>query len=318
MDDGDSNGAPAGHCANCGVMLHGRWCHACGQKCIEAADRRLAHLLGQFFTALTDLDSRFWRTLRALFLQPGRLSRDYLDGRRQHWVPPMTVFLLATLVYFVAPGLTDFQLPFSAQVGGPVVVEMIESDGGVLEPDRREQLLRRTGQLHSPWTDPLTQARVAERDARARERDPPRRYTMADYARAYDARVAEVSKLLVVMHLPLIAAGLALLYWRRRMFFAEHFVVATHVFAFLLLTIQLITPIAMIAATLFGVARFPAPAKLILALLVALHVGWGLKRVYGGRWWSAMLYGAVLLFLTGMGSLIVYRSVQFLLVFALT
>jgi hypothetical protein len=305
-------------CGNCGTPLLGAWCHACGQKRVGQAERRLPHLLGQFFEALTDLDSRFWRTLRALMLQPGRLSRDYLDGRRARWMPPMTLFLLATVAYFLAPGLTDFQLPFSAQVDGPVLLEMIEADGADLDDDRRRDIARHRGQLHSPWTARLVEERVAARDARARQRDPAGRYTVRDYARAYDAKVAEVSKLLVVIHLPMIAAALALLYWRRRMLFAEHFVVATHVFAFLLLTIQLLMPVALIAVRHFGVVEFPTPAKLVIGTLVLAHVGLGLHRVYAGRRWSALLVGALLLLLTGIGSLLVYRTLQFLLVFALT
>jgi hypothetical protein len=305
-------------CANCGALLHGPWCHECGQKRIAPSDRRLAHLLAQFLGALTDLDSRFWRTLRTLFLQPGALSRDYLDGRRQRWMPPMTVFLLATVLYFLAPGLTDFQLPFEQQVDGRLHLQLVEADGRSPDPGQRAAILRHPGQLHSPLTSTLVERRVAERDARARARDPRDSYTVRDYQRAYDARVTDVSKLLVVIHLPMIAAGLALLYWPRRMLFAEHFVVATHVFAFLLLTVQLLMPVAVIAVRLFGVTEFPLLGKLSFAMLLVAHVGASLRRVYGGRRALALLLGALLLLLIGMGSLLVYRPLQFLLVFAMT
>ncbi|MBK7146967.1 MAG: DUF3667 domain-containing protein [Xanthomonadales bacterium] len=50
----------------------------------------------------TSLDSRFWRSMRALVLQPGRLSAEYLAGRRQTCMPPITVFLLVNLPFFLA------------------------------------------------------------------------------------------------------------------------------------------------------------------------------------------------------------------------
>ena len=53
---------------------------------------------GQAVAVATDLDGRFWRSLRALMLQPGRLSRDYLDGRRRHWMTPGGLFLLANVL----------------------------------------------------------------------------------------------------------------------------------------------------------------------------------------------------------------------------
>lgn len=85
-------------CRQCGAKLTGAYCHACGQKRFVDADRRLGHLLAPFFEALTSLDSGFWRSVRALALQPGRLSAEYLAGRRQTCMPPITLFLLANLL----------------------------------------------------------------------------------------------------------------------------------------------------------------------------------------------------------------------------
>ena len=71
----------------------------------------MAHLLGEAFEALTDFDGRLWRSMRAVLLQPGRIGRDWFDGRRARWVSPIRLFLLANLLYFFAPGLTDLSLP---------------------------------------------------------------------------------------------------------------------------------------------------------------------------------------------------------------
>jgi hypothetical protein len=120
----------------------------------------------------------------------------------------------------------------------------------------------------------------------------------------------------VVLHLPMIAAALALLYWRRRWLFAEHFVVATHLFAFLLLLFQLLLPL-MLLAQRFGVAAFPGLAKAALAAAVLGHLVLTLRTVYGGRWWGALLRALALLVLLAAGSIVIYRTLQFLLVLAL-
>ena len=62
-------------CANCGAVLAGEYCAACGQRRFRPRDRRMAHLLGESFDALTDFDGRIWRSLRAALLQPGRIAR---------------------------------------------------------------------------------------------------------------------------------------------------------------------------------------------------------------------------------------------------
>jgi hypothetical protein len=68
-------------CPNCGADLEGRWCSACAQKRLAEGDRRFGHLLGQFIDAATDLDGRFWGSLRALLFRPGRLTSRPTTGR---------------------------------------------------------------------------------------------------------------------------------------------------------------------------------------------------------------------------------------------
>ena len=68
-------------CANCGTALVGPWCHACGQKG-EEFHRSIWRLVAEAFEGLTNFDSRFWNTLPRLIVRPGKLTREYLDGRR--------------------------------------------------------------------------------------------------------------------------------------------------------------------------------------------------------------------------------------------
>jgi len=292
-------------CANCGEILVGAYCQACGQKRICDKDRRLGHLLGQAFAVVTDLDGRFLRSLRALLFRPGRLSRDYLDGRRRHWMSPMALFLLANVLYFVMPyGLTDFNLPLRNQLDG---------------------------QPHSALTLEWVQARIARRDeaARARwaalpedQRPPtPARYSMADYGRAYDARTGDVGKALILVHIPLLALGLWAVFWRRRRYFAEHVVVATHFFTFLLLFVQLVLlPGGWIYVSLGfqGGGELPGLVKLATGLLLGLYVTLMLRRSYDAPWWLALLLPLPLLYLMIQGSVWVYRTLQFLVTFAIT
>ena len=90
-------------CSNCGATLVGEFCHACGQKRFVESDRRFGHLLQQFVASATDLDGRFWRTLRALLFQPGLLSGEYFEGRRARWLSPVSLFIAVSVVYLLAP-----------------------------------------------------------------------------------------------------------------------------------------------------------------------------------------------------------------------
>ncbi len=101
---------PGTPCANCQTPIQGAWCHACGQKA-EAFHRSILHLIGEAFEGLTHMDGRVWTTLRRLVLQPGRLTRDYLAGRRVSQVPPFRLYLVVLLLLFMSGSVMGLVKP---------------------------------------------------------------------------------------------------------------------------------------------------------------------------------------------------------------
>jgi hypothetical protein len=86
-------------CMNCGTGLQGPFCHYCGQP-----DKNLMRffpaLLRELLEDFVDFDSRFMRTIKPLLFKPGKLTRDYLDGRRFRYVPPLRLYIFSSLVMF--------------------------------------------------------------------------------------------------------------------------------------------------------------------------------------------------------------------------
>jgi hypothetical protein len=300
-------------CANCGTPLAGRFCHACGQKRIESEDRRFAHLVSQFVEALTDLDSRFWRSLRSLMFRPGRLSAEYLAGRRARYMGPVALFVIANVLYFVAPGITDFELGFFEHVDGEMRVQMIEARRTLSEEDRR-RIEDWGGQAHTPWTRSWIEARVATRDAAARTRNPEASYTLGDYQVAYDQRRGEVSRLLIILHVPVLALLLMLMHPRQGLHYAEHFVVALHLFAFVIFFVQLVILPGALLAKVFGVASMPGWVKLLATALLVAYTTRALQVVYRRPLWLGLPVAMLVLFLLGVFSASVYRALQFLII----
>ena len=58
-------------------------------------------LLREFMEEFLDLDSRFMRTMKPLLFRPGRLTRDYLDGRRFRYTPPLRLYIFASIGFFL-------------------------------------------------------------------------------------------------------------------------------------------------------------------------------------------------------------------------
>jgi len=95
-------GSPA--CLNCGTELAGPFCHYCGQpdkNLMRFFPVLLRELLEDFF----DYDSRFARTMKPLLFHPGRLTRDYLDGRRFRYTPPLRLYIFASMAFFLVAAM---------------------------------------------------------------------------------------------------------------------------------------------------------------------------------------------------------------------
>jgi hypothetical protein len=93
--------APGARCANCDAELAGPYCHECGQTS-DNHKRSVFHLTGEVVGDMFHLDGRLSRTLPDLFFRPGRLAKDYMDGRIARHVPPFRTFLVALLLYIFA------------------------------------------------------------------------------------------------------------------------------------------------------------------------------------------------------------------------
>lgn len=265
-------------CPNCGTNLLGRFCHACGQKRIDASERRIAWFVGQLVKAVTMADGRFFGSLGRLLFRPGELDRDWLAGRRRRHLAPLSLFLIANLVYFFYPQLSDLNLSLPEQLHG---------------------------QAHSSLARPLVEARLAARDI-----------GMADYAAAYQAKSTEIAKLMVILHAPLLALVLLLLHLRRRVFYVDHLAVSLHFWAFILILIMSVPWLLRQAVELAGVGS-PVLMQATLTLLMCLYAWRQMQVAYGQPGWLALaklplfLVGFALVHAA-------YRAAQFFAVFALS
>jgi hypothetical protein len=93
-------GEPQHACSDCGAELAGRFCHNCGQP--AHVHRTLLHLGEELLHGVMHFDGRIWRTLPLLFFRPGRLTREWVEGKRTRYVSPLAMFLFTAFVLFMA------------------------------------------------------------------------------------------------------------------------------------------------------------------------------------------------------------------------
>lgn len=200
MDDS----AKAG-CVSCGAEGDGRFCSQCGELRLNEKDRRLSAFVQRTFREITDVDSRFLKTVRRLVLSPGHLTAEFSRGRRKPYLGPVQLFLLVNIVYFVMQPLssyTGYNTTLASQLN-----RQYYSD--VLPIDR--------------WVD--------ESKAASNLDD-------AAFEAVYNNQSEILARSLVALMAPLFAVFLAVVMFDRTRYAVDHLVFSLHFFAFDLLVVH--------------------------------------------------------------------------------
>lgn len=111
-----------GVCSDCGAETSGNFCANCGQP--THVHRSLLHLGEELLHGVMHFDARIWRTLPLLWLNPGRLTREWVEGKRTRYVSPLAIFLFTLFVMFFA---LSFMPHPESKAEGAEMAERIES-----------------------------------------------------------------------------------------------------------------------------------------------------------------------------------------------
>lgn len=101
-------------CLNCDyeVKTENRYCPNCGQ---ENADKRISLLLllQDAISTVFNFESRVFKTIPYFLFYPGRLTNEFLAGKRVRYMHPFKIYLLSSLLFFfviiklLTPALED-------------------------------------------------------------------------------------------------------------------------------------------------------------------------------------------------------------------
>lgn len=248
--------ADAGVCPSCGAPRPEKFCSRCGEKRVDAHDYSLGHFFGHAIESFTHADGKIFRSLRLLLAHPGALTADYFAGKRQPYMHPLALFIVANTFFFLV-------LPV---LGWNTLTTPLE---GHLHD-----------QFYSPW------ARwVMERHFAAGVPLPH------EFMHEFDHRCELLAKTLVIVMVPMVALVVALLFRGRR--FLEHLIFSLHFQAFWLLWMVASLGIANPALQWLGHHGWrPSDNALDLYLtgvgmaVWATYLFHAARRVYGGDRWT--------------------------------
>lgn len=227
-------------CENCGHQVEKKFCTNCGQKNVETR-QTFPTLVGHFAEDLTHYDTAFWRTLKHLLFRPGRLTRIYLEGKRQQYVPPVKLYIFISFITFLIPGmLPDFIEHSEKDEKDTMEIvdnsfkeatksEPVEFNGHAINSIKELDSLRALpeGQKVS-WIDYA--------DAKIELNFKENKFTWTDVGEAFVHTLPKV----LFLYMPIFAFWIWMFHGKRRWYFFDHGIFTLHYFSFLLLLFTLI------------------------------------------------------------------------------
>ncbi|HEX9706467.1 MAG TPA: DUF4286 family protein [Steroidobacteraceae bacterium] len=261
-------------CLNCGTPLSGNHCAECGQSS-DVHVLSMKEVAGDVTHSLLHLDSRAWRTLRLLVRRPGELTREFIAGRHQSYLPPFRLYLGVSILFFALSAL----LPDSDSF-------RVDDEGNTKDELRKEL------EAEGVDSEKIDKSIVGESDCKfqvfdAKEFDDLElalgracRKMRADGGAHFAERFAATAPKLMFLFLPLIAAVALLFYWRPRRLYAEHLVLFlhNHAFTFLLLGVtDILGAISNLEIPFIGILDF---VNFLLFVYLPYYVFRSMRVVY--------------------------------------
>jgi hypothetical protein len=281
--------ALAPRCDNCGASVPGRYCGTCGQR-LEPPVHSLWHFAKVAAEDVTHADSRLWLTVWALLFKPGFLTREFFHGRRARYLPPVRLYLVLSVLFFVWIAATGHgpeeshitpdtraaidqarESAAKAKAGGgahPMVIVIPGASpssnptgaapksfsGSALEGDEEHcKLIRYDG----PWRStvrPLLYRSCVQ--------------TAQDHGRSLVQSFVHNLPRAMFLFLPILAGVMMLLYWHPRHYYVEHLLFCLHNHAF-----------AFLAVMLAGLLMLLLPfAATLISLLSTFYIAWYVFR----------------------------------------
>ncbi len=92
-------------CLNCGYPFSGYevFCPECGQK-NKGVKLTFGSFIKEVFNGFVSWDAKFWKTIVPLIIKPGKVSKDYVEGKRMRYSNPFRFYITVSIIFFILLG----------------------------------------------------------------------------------------------------------------------------------------------------------------------------------------------------------------------
>lgn len=275
-------------CPNCQTPLPNaeNFCPTCGQENHEII-RPASHLWKELLSNVFNIDSRFFRTIESLFFSPGKLTKEYNAGKRKYYLPPIRIYLLASVLFFL---VQSFSMKLSDEELIEIKNEFVEnpSDSMYVTILNKSIWMKKSEMLE------LSQYKSEQLDSFliTHNVEPSflNRMVVHQSSKAVNGDINGLSETFqkflsfaMFLFMPLLGLLLMLFYRKQKRFYVEHLIFSIHIHSvgFLILTV-----INLVKLLPDGIIQYAIP---LLTIPLFLYVLLSLKNVYQGTWGKTIL-----------------------------
>ena len=274
-------------CQNCGYEGIKKFCPECGQKNIQL--KKITQLLSDFFDTFLSLDFRIFSTLKYLIFKPGFLTKEYWDGRREKYLPPLRLYLIISFLTFVIlPFITQFTLgkgflcvtseeQKESAPEGYALMEFYYFDDVINQYEEQYE----KGEIDKDEFDSITQSITAVHKGMNIAFE--RRITI-------DNMLTQYVPMAMFLMMPLLAVLMHLILYRNKeLFYIHHLIASVHLHSFMFLNLFILLLIMPIIPDFIGDAIGP----LIIILPPIIYFIFSFKNTYNDNWLKSILKSLV-------------------------
>nr|WP_314547597.1 DUF3667 domain-containing protein [uncultured Massilia sp.] len=269
----------ASDCPNCGADVSGNFCHQCGQETVLHPPS-MAEFFHEFVGHYVALEGKLWKTLGLLLFRPGRLTLEYMAGRRVRYVQPLRVYLTFSLIFFA---LFKF-MGEEHHIGG---VKYDAKPVIHVGKDDIEKQKQARAELQAELEAEQNTRELAKLDTFKRFENGLIDSFTQDNGKKVKLAMFSYAPYAVFALMPVFALLLKLLYLGSGRRYGEHLLFALHTNAFAFLMLSLIL-----------LADGPVPSLgQVMFLWMMVYLPLAMRRVYGGGRIATFLRWVVLMLL---------------------
>jgi hypothetical protein len=234
-------------CKTCGNNHPENYCPACGEKSFSTKQLSLKHFVEETFESFIHFDNKFLRTVKTLIAKPGQLTLDYTEGRRVYFMRPMQLFLVVNLVFFIMAFHNMYSLTLPNYLN------------------------------FRPFTNFNTKHIIDEALIKTK-------HTLPEYTDIFNGKIKEISKTYIFLFIPIYGLMFRILFFKKKEYFVEHLVFATHFMSFVLLLT--LVSLYLILLPYFAITHnqpgsdFETIHSWFFEVVVALYAAFAIHRFY--------------------------------------